>query len=358
MRIVFVLPGSGQTPVGGFKVVYEYAGGLAARGHTVSVVHPARLSASPSPTMRARGAARYLRMRWTNRYGPRGWFRMNPKVRLLWKPSLHHRHVPDADAIVATAWQTAEWVAAYPRQKGDKLYLIQHLEDWSGPRSRVLSTWKLPLRKIVISRWLHDIAVGLGESATYIPNGLDFNAFGMDVPPEDRSPQSLLMMYHTYAWKGSQDGLEAFRRLEKEVSGLSLTMFGVPARPSDLSDAVTYHREPVQSQLRDLYNRAAIFLAPSHSEGWPLPPAEAMMSGAALVATDIGGHLEYAIHGENALLNPPERPDLLAQNVRRLIEDDELRVRLARTGHAHVGQFTWDRALDRFEEVLQEPYAS
>lgn len=40
MRITFILPDVTPIPNGGVKVVYEYANHLAARGHTVTVVHP------------------------------------------------------------------------------------------------------------------------------------------------------------------------------------------------------------------------------------------------------------------------------------------------------------------------------
>lgn len=48
MKITFVLVSSGQNPVGGFKIVYEYANCLAARGHNVTIIHPA-LSLTDAP---------------------------------------------------------------------------------------------------------------------------------------------------------------------------------------------------------------------------------------------------------------------------------------------------------------------
>ncbi|HET9233281.1 MAG TPA: glycosyltransferase family 4 protein [Candidatus Eisenbacteria bacterium] len=353
MRIVFALPGSGDAPVGGFKVVYAYAGGLAERGHEVSVLHPARLNFDASFADRTRGMARYLRLRATGQYDPRSWFSMHPRVRVSWVPSLDARHVPDADVVVATAWQTAEWVVRYPSRTGRKYYLIQSLETWSGPESRVLATWTLPLRKIVIARWLENVATRLGQDAVYIPNGLDLTEFGVDVLPESRDPRSVLMMFHHLPVKGSGDGLAAMRSLREEFPDLSLHLFGVPEPPSDLPAWAIYHRQPRRSELRRLYNEAAVFLSPSRTEGWALPPAEAMLCGAALAATDIGGHADYATHEDTALLSPPERPDLLAANIERYFLEPELRIRLAHRGAAWVREFTWPKALDRFEAELQ-----
>ncbi len=351
MRITFVLDGAGHKPIGGFKVVYEYANHLVARGHTVTIVHPARSERQPSWYWRLRGGARYLKHRLANSYAPDAWFSLDERARLRWVPSLRERYIPDADAIVATAWRTAEWVTRYPARTGRKFYLIQHQETWSGDKSRVMATWTLPLEKIVIARWLQDLAHDIGESACHIPNGLDFDAFGCDVPPAQRDPKHLMMLYHDSPWKGSADGLAALHQAKEYHPDTTATLFGIPASPA-LPDWIDYERTPTQTRLRRLYNQAAIFVAPSISEGWGLPPAEAMMSGAALVATSAGGHLEFARHGSNALLSPPQQPDQLAQHIVQLIADPAQRIEFAQAGRAHIQQFTWARATTALEAVL------
>src|SRR4051812_45620810 len=40
VRIGFVLPGISRVPVGGYKVVYEYANRLARLGHAITLFHP------------------------------------------------------------------------------------------------------------------------------------------------------------------------------------------------------------------------------------------------------------------------------------------------------------------------------
>jgi len=336
-------------------VVYEYANRLVDRGHSVSVVHTSRGERylSVPASLRRRGA--HVARRLLGAHGPSPWFTLDSRVRQLWVPALTSRHVPDGDAMVATAWQTAEWAAGYPAVKGAKFYLIQGLETWSGPEVRVMATWKLPLVKIVISRALQEVAVSLGESCHYIPNGLDFEAFGVDTPIESRRPGSFLMLHHPKPWKGSRFGMIALRRVRDLHPGAAIHLFGTGREPSDLPPGFVYHRSPGPERLRALYNQASIFVSPSLTEGWPLPPAEAMACGCALAATDIGGHREYAVSGETALLSPPGEPDALAADLLRLVEDDGLRVQLAHGGLAHIRQFTWERAADAFERALRTP---
>jgi glycosyltransferase involved in cell wall biosynthesis len=237
---------------------------------------------------------------------------------------------------------------------GRRLYLIQHLETWAGPEEEVLATWKAPLEKIVIARWLEKVAHDMGESCHYIPNGLDFTKFGCDVPAEDRNPAHLAMLYNdNLSWKGSLDGLQALIKLKQSHPDVKVEFFGINERPQDLPSWVIYHQRPTQEELRRIYNRASIFLAPSHSEGWGLPPCEAMMCGAAVVATDIGGHREFCTHEETALLVPAQDPPAMALSVAKLIDDQELRLRIARSGHSNIQKFTWEAACNSFERILQ-----
>lgn len=356
MEITFILPGPGHSPVGGFKVVYEYANHLVDRGHKVSIVHPALLNRDAPFIGKLKKALRYIQRYADKSYLPKPWFRLDKRVRIIWAPSLNEIFIPAADAVVATAWRTAEWVAGYSATRGRKFYLIQHLETWNGPEERVLNTWRLPLRKIVIARWLQEISTGLGESCVYIPNGLDFRAFGIDVSPDERNPHSVSMLFHDADWKGSVDGLKALSIVKERVPDLKVTLFGVPEGGS-IPAWIEYHRLPPQERLRALYNRSALFIAPSWSEGWGLPPTEAMMCGAALVATDIGGHREFAEDGVTALLVPARQPEELARRILQLMEDQPRRVMLAKTGNQYIQQFTWVRATDALEQVLVDEKA-
>jgi glycosyltransferase involved in cell wall biosynthesis len=357
LNITFLLPLPGTHPIGGFKVVYEYANFLAGRGHHVSVVHPAifridQTFAKLPLRARFRTLREYLGHKRKGTYKPGAWFTLNPAVKLLWVPSLAARNIPNADIVIATAWETAEWAAEYPAAKGRKFYLIQHLETWSGPEDRVLATWKLPLEKIVIAQWLQKIAGDLGQRAHLIYNGLDFSRFQLQNPIESREVNRILAIHHSLAWKGAADALAAFKLAQAEHPGLRLTMFGMPPRFDDLPGEIVYHQNPSQETIASLYNQAAIFISASWTEGFSLPPAEALQCGAAIAMTDIEGPASYAFHEQTALLSPVKDPVALAANILRLVRDPELRIRLARAGHEHIRQFTWQRAGEALESLL------
>jgi glycosyltransferase involved in cell wall biosynthesis len=352
MRVTFLLPTRSLRPAGGFKVVYEYANHLVGNGHEVTVLHPFACSLPASTGERWR--ARYWVARWgTRKPGIAPWFRFDPRVelRLITEPSA--AHLPDSDVLVATAWHTAPWVAQAAPAKGAGLYLIQGYETWDGEDDTVLATWRLPLFKVVVSRWLEHIAteLGAGESTARVPLGMDLERFGVDVPPAERAPR-IGALYSSAPAKGSADVIAACERLREGNPELSAVLFGTAPRPEGLAAWIEYEQLPPAARLRELYNSCSVFLQASRSEGWGLPASEAMLCGCALVTLDSGGSREFAIDGETAVVLPVEQVERLAERTAALLADDDLRLRLAQRGGELLRSFTWERSVAGLEAVL------
>jgi glycosyltransferase involved in cell wall biosynthesis len=351
-RITFVMPRTGEWASGGMRIIYEHASRLARCGHQVTVVHPGRFVIDPKGVDHVKNAVRFLLRRVDGRFTPERWLKVDPRVTMICVPSLAERFIPDGDIVIATAWQTAECVRQYGPKKGERFYFIQHLETWNGPQDRVFATWKAPLQKIVPSRWLVEVARQHGERAIYIPHGLDVEAFRIETPRDERVPGQLMMLYHNADWKGCPDGLKAVSIVREAIPDVRLILFGVPHRPDNLPEWMEYHQSPSPAHLRSLYNRASVFVAPSWTEGWGLTGCEALLCGAALAATDIDGHSEFAFHEKTALTSPPKEPEVLAANILRLLKDADLRNRLAEHGYNFVRQLTWERASTGLESAL------
>lgn len=286
--------------------------------------------------------------------GRPSWFDLDAEVAVVLPRSLQPRAIPQADAVFATACPTALPVAQLPDEWGARFYLIQGYENWNRSNEEVDATWRLPMHKVVISRWLEEIGIALGESGrlTYIPNGVDAEEFPLLVPPEDRRPDAVGLLSHAAERKGTADGIAAVSIVRDRYPEVSVTLFGVDRRPRWLPSWVAYVKNPSHQQLVEFYNSCAIFLYPSWSEGFGLPPAEAMLSGCALVATANGGVQEYAVDPDTALLAPVRDPETLAERVCLLIRAPERRCRLARRGHDKLLAFTWRRAADTMENML------
>jgi glycosyltransferase involved in cell wall biosynthesis len=358
MRISFIRHGAARLPVGGYRVVFEYARALSARGHQVNVIQaPLCVVGNLNIARRLKNLANFA-VRSAGLYGgyrPHAWFDLPRQIHQSWVPSLHPRWIPAAEVVIATTWETAEWVQQFPDTCGRKFHLIQGLETcFEGvDEARVLAVWKAPFHRLVISRWLLDLAHEMGLEADYLPNGLDFNDFGLDIPPQQRNPRQLLMVYHPQACKDFETGWRGILESRESIPDLQVAMFSFFPRPAQVPAWVEYYYRPSRGQLRRLYNQAALFISSSRMEGWGLPSCEAAQCGAALCVTDIGGHREFARHEETALLSPPGDSPALAANIVRLIQHSDLRLRLAKSAHEYVQQFTWAKAVTRLEEILE-----
>ncbi|MDX6626456.1 MAG: hypothetical protein QOE56_1445 [Solirubrobacterales bacterium] len=353
MRIAFLLPGRSARPAGGYKVVYEYANRLTRVGHEVSVVHPwdCYRPASLRDAIRARIWVARLRSQ-RSQIAP--WFEFDDGVELAAITYPAVANLPAADVLVATAWHTAPPVAEAAAARGvGGAYLIQGYETWDGDVESVQATWRLPLQKIVISRWLREIGADLGEASrtSLVPLGMDLDRLGVDRPPAERGPR-LGSLYHPGDAKGSADVLAAMEACKQRRPELGAVLFGTRERPADLPEWIEYERLPSPRRLRRLFNSCSIFLGASRSEGWGLPACEAMLCGCALVTVDNGGSREFAIDGETALVVPIERVAELGGRVEDLLGDDALRLRLAAAGAELLRGYTWERSVSELEAVL------
>ena len=81
---------------------------------------------------------------------------------------------------------------------------------------------------------------------------------------------------------------------------------------------------------------------------------EAMACGAALCTYDNGGCRDYAMDGSTALPAPRRDVEALTRALARLVEDRELRERIARQGRELIAtRFSWERATAGLEALLQ-----
>lgn len=104
--------------------------------------------------------------------------------------------------------------------------------------------------------------------------------------------------------------------------------------------------------LGSLYSRASIFAFPSLDEGFGIPVLEAMAHGVPVITSNRSALPEVA--GDAALLINPEETDDLSNALLRLIQDADLRARLAASGRARAARYTWDRAAGATYSVYQE----
>jgi glycosyltransferase involved in cell wall biosynthesis len=123
-----------------------------------------------------------------------------------------------------------------------------------------------------------------------------------------------------------------------------------------LGDRVTFPG-PVD-RPDEVLARAQIFVLTTNWEGLPVTILEAMRAGLPTVASDVGGVAEAVDHGGTGFLVPRSDVGAVRDNLAKLIDDPELRVRLGTQARKrYESDFTEQRMLAGVAEVYRQVVA-
>ena len=163
--------------------------------------------------------------------------------------------------------------------------------------------------------------------------------------------------------KGQLLLVHACAELQREGLPFELTLVGDGPDRARLEEAVRRHglqrrvrfagplnQREVQAELA----QADAFVLPSLAEGIPVVLMEAMASGVPCISCPVNGIPELIEHGHSGLLaTPGDVADLTAQ-LRRLVDDADLREQLAVHGRRKVEQhFQLGRNVARLATILR-----
>jgi glycosyltransferase involved in cell wall biosynthesis len=109
------------------------------------------------------------------------------------------------------------------------------------------------------------------------------------------------------------------------------------------------------SELKSLYKNAGCFVFPSLYEGFGLPPVEAMSVGCPVIVSNTASLPEVC--GDAALYIDPYSPEDIAEKIKLLLSDDNLREELRRKGLERAKLFSWEKCAKEMIKVIEEVLA-
>jgi len=300
LKITFIIPRA--STAGGIRVVAIYAKKLSDLGHEVSVI-----SVMKKGTIRQRLRSLIKERRRFSSKSNTVYFDKLKDVKFEIKyilKNLKPNQIPNSDVVIATWWETAKWVNDLPLSKGEKLYLIQGYEVFPAlPRDQVEDTYRSPLKKIVVSKWLQNImAEKYGDlETTLIGNGVDTEHFqSKEVDKKDD-----FVVGHLYSralCKNSQRAIDAIQIARKKISGIKFIGFGSKSLNESENEFDEYFVTPEQNRIPEIYSSVNVWLFSSDEEGFGLPILEAMACGTPVIATRAGASTELLSNGGGILL--------------------------------------------------------
>jgi glycosyltransferase involved in cell wall biosynthesis len=361
MKITFILPDANLR--GGTRVIAIYAQYLQQKGHEILVV-----STPKGPPSFKEQLKSLLK--------GKGWIATpnNPshlddvnvphKVIESSRPINDH-DIPDADVVIATWWETAEWVAKFLPEKGTKVYFIQHFEAHSyfsqEIQARVKATYSLPMYKIVIAQWLVELMKSEyhDHNVALIPNSVDLVLFSA----EPRSKQKVLtvgLMYSPLEWKGCRIALESVNLARKNIPDLHLVAFGGKAPTEDLPLPANtdYFLQPRQEEISKIYSQCDVWLFSSTSEGFGLPILEAMACRTPVIGTPAGAAPELLANGAGILVKMADATDM-ALAINKIAEMSELEWQaMSNICYEKAHSYSWEDATNLMESALHKAIAN
>jgi spore coat protein SA len=254
-------------------------------------------------------------------------------------------------------------------RKGAKL--VHHFHDGHAPSSarKALSSF-MPDASIFVSDFLRQQWLQLFPKLknTYaIPNGADPELFYPPAPGDEpnNAVPNILYVGRLHPEKGAHVLINAMRILqERKVEVLCKVVgsaFSSGSKPTPYVESllksspsnVRFEGHRSGKRIAEEYRTVEIFCCPSiWQEPFGNVNIEAMATGVPVVATRVGGIPEIGAEG-GVLLVEPNSPTEMADALQKLIQDKDLRVKMAAEGLSSFRRrYTWAAVCREYQEAI------
>jgi glycosyltransferase involved in cell wall biosynthesis len=142
-----------------------------------------------------------------------------------------------------------------------------------------------------------------------------------------------------FAFAGPEANMKWVRMFENE---------GIP------SEYYTFLGYIPHTEMPDIYSASTIFVLPSLIESFPFSVLEAMSSGAAVIASNVGGVPEMIEDEVDGLLVPPGNPEILAEKILFLLNNESELKRISKKARERIlGEFTSEIMSNKTEKIYE-----
>jgi glycosyltransferase involved in cell wall biosynthesis len=237
----------------------------------------------------------------------------------------------------------------------------QRLKRWVMDKSAALTVVSTAMKKTVVELGI------VPDKVEVISMGVDLKGLFTPDPSVQRKTDELLFVGRLVEKKGVHFLLEAMPKVMEKHPTVRLILAGSgpveqelrqQAQRLHLSEKIDFLGMVTQTQLPALYQRATLAIFPfivaksGDQEGFGLVQVEAMGCECPVIAGDLPAIHDIITHEENGLNFPSGNAQALADAIIKLLDDPELRARLAGEGRKSVVQkFDWEIVAGKYAGV-------
>ena len=301
-------------------------------------------------------------------------------------PDILHAHSPSLNGLAALRagkkhnipvvyecrafWEDAAVDHGTSKEGGLRYRLTRALETRVFQRADAVTTICEGLKRDISNRGITT------DKITVIPNAVDIDRFKMN---GERNPElaaeldlngKLVLGFigSFYAYEGLLLLVSAMPSILERHSDTRLLLVG--GGPQDqairslvnelnLQNAVIFTGRVPHDEVNDYYDLVDIFVYPRRHMRLtdlvtPLKPLEAMAQGKLVIASDVGGHKELVLDGENGCLFKADSRDSLATTALNLMDQRERWDELKRKGRRFVEEErNWKKSVSNYTRVYE-----
>jgi glycosyltransferase involved in cell wall biosynthesis len=190
-----------------------------------------------------------------------------------------------------------------------------------------------------------------------LPNGIDHAAW--EVQPAERDP-SVVTIVSVMRLAPRKRPLQLLKMVRQVVArlggdvGLRVVIIGEgPERPqlekflrtNGLTEVVELVGRRSREEIRDLFGRADVFVAPANLESFGIAALEARCAGLPVVAKARTGIREFVEHGREGLLAVSDAD--MVEQLTRIVRDRELRLLITKNNRETPSPVGWTDVVAR-----------
>jgi len=199
-----------------------------------------------------------------------------------------------------------------------------------------------------------------------IPNGGNYTI--PKINKSDREEIKILYFSNLFESKGVEDVFEAIHILNKQYLPRKFSIDFVGAFNNEVTKEkctnllinenlpIRIHQPTSGKDKFNFLSNADIFVFPPRDpEGHPWAIVEAMAASLPIVSTDRGAIRESVIHGKNGFIVESANPNMLAEKLKLLIENAELRIQMGQEGYRlYLENFTEEKMVEKYIGVFNK----
>ena len=305
---------------------------------------------------------------------PRGlkWAERIPGLRTLLREPLYAYHLwrglKNADIVhifSASYWSffiapVPAWMVARLRKK--KIILHYHSGEARDHLRRFPTT--APIlgrmdRLVVPSMYLVDVFSEFGLHPDVVPNITDLSQFRFRARGPLRPHLICSRGFHPYYRVDLV--IRAFAEVQKVFPHARLDLAGTGPTESEIRDlvrqlqisGVRFLGVVSRAEIGRVYDEADIFVNASSLDNMPVSVLEAFAAGTPVVSTAPEG-MNYLVENERTgLLSPPGDVAKLAENILRVLTDEQLSSRLSANAYEESGRYQWAAAREQWLKLYR-----